>query len=142
MTWTGADAFCASRGKRLPTSVEWVYAACGVEGIPPWTAEAVRAACLDRWYSKPKELGTCEVGSRAQDRSPFGVLDMIGNVEEWTSTDGADHTGEEGKVEMGFSFHRTMKDIKLNRICSVQRVERHMPLTTGKGFRCAAAPLP
>jgi formylglycine-generating enzyme required for sulfatase activity len=76
-----ARTYCDWLGKRLPTKVEWTYAAFGsLKRAFPWgDRDPTTELCWQRSVSQ----GTCVVGSHPKDRSPFGVLDMGGNLSEW-----------------------------------------------------------
>jgi formylglycine-generating enzyme required for sulfatase activity len=81
VTWPQAEGFCRWVGKRLPSEAEWEFSARGTDGrIYPWGDQA---PTCDRAHTEACGGGPAEVGGRPAGASPFGVLDLAGNVDEW-----------------------------------------------------------
>jgi formylglycine-generating enzyme required for sulfatase activity len=90
VSWTDADRYCAWRGTlrgqllRLPTADELEKATRGDGGLPyPWGG-VYEADKLNSAVRGPAD--TMPVGSYAAGASPYGVLDLAGNVYHWTRT--------------------------------------------------------
>jgi formylglycine-generating enzyme len=86
-SWTQADLMCASLGKRLCTSLEWEFACEGEDGLPyPYGYERSAGLCnQDRLLSDGKNRANADLREAGHSTcvSPFGVRDMVGNVDEW-----------------------------------------------------------
>ena len=87
VTWVSLDdarTYAHWAGKRLPHEWEWQYAAQGTDGRPypwglTWNAQAVPPPDQGRTRRPPTDGDAFPAGA-----SPFGVLDMVGNVWQWT----------------------------------------------------------
>ena len=109
VSWNDAVAYCRWAGTRLPTEVQWEYAARGAEPEPgqpsrvfPWGNSWDHLLCNNSSYHAGKELQNAEawrewyegdqptlfpltssVGAFPMSASPFGIQDMAGNAWEW-----------------------------------------------------------
>ncbi|MDQ0787189.1 SUMF1/EgtB/PvdO family nonheme iron enzyme [Streptomyces sp. B3I8] len=148
VSWWSAYAFAAFEGKRLPTSLEWEAAARGTDGrLFPWgdTPDSSRVNCADAWVGHPvvtyqawyrdfagdavRRAGATPADDRPGNRSPFGVLDMVGNCWEWTSTT-LDDAAE--AVICGGSYDNPMRAVQT----SSKGVYRKRGGSNAVGFRC------
>lgn len=148
VSWWSAYAFAAFEGKRLPTSLEWEAAARGTDGrLFPWGDEPddARINCADFWVGRPvvtyqawyrdfaegavRRAWVTPVDQRTGNRSPFGIVDMVGNCWEWTSTSLSD-AGE--AVICGGSYDNPMRAVQ----ASTKGLYRKRGGSNVVGFRC------
>ncbi len=152
VTWYGADAYCKSIGRRLPTEAEWEYAARRPDGrLYPWgnAWDATRART-----SRPQNLlGPEAVNAFPGGISADGIYNLAGNVAEWVQDwYGATYYGEQatnpgvidpqGPPSGTLKVHRGGHWDALPLFARTVHRGDQDPLDPrlSIGFRCAAAP--
>jgi iron(II)-dependent oxidoreductase len=144
VTWVSledARAYAAWAGKRLPHEWEWQYAAQGNDGrVYPWgndwNASAVPVPDKSRNMRGPDAADAHPLG-----KSPFGVMDLVGNVWQWTEEFTDDHT--RGAILRGGEYYQPQGSMwyfpstyKLNEHGKLLLTAPGLDRSGGIGFRC------
>jgi len=95
VTWVSledARAYCSASGRRLPHEWEWQYASQGTDGRTypwgdDWDSRAVPVPDKGRDLTGPDAVDAHPSGA-----SPLGVMDLVGNVWQWTDEFQDEHT--------------------------------------------------
>jgi iron(II)-dependent oxidoreductase len=146
VTWVSMDdarAYTTWAGKRLPHEWEWQYAAQGGDGrLYPWGPKRdttlIPLADTTRKMREPTDADAYPKGA-----SPFGVMDLTGNVWQWTDEYVDDHT-RSAILKGGSYYHAQTSGWYFPQAQELNKYGKYLLMSPGMdraatiGFRCAA----
>jgi formylglycine-generating enzyme required for sulfatase activity len=144
VTWVSledARAYASWAGKRLPNEWEWQYVAQGTDArLYPWGNEWDSSAVPVPDKSRTMR-GPDSVDAHPKGASPFGVMDMVGNVWQWTDEFTDEHT--RAAILRGGSYYQPQGSIwyfpqayRLNEHGKLLLMSPSMDRSGAIGFRC------
>jgi iron(II)-dependent oxidoreductase len=145
VTWVAledARAYARWAGKRLPREWEWQYAAQGRDGrLYPW-GNTWKPSAVPTPDTGRDLTGPADVTAHPEGVSPFGVMDMVGNVWQWTDEVVDAHT--RAGILRGGSYYQPQDSIwyfpetyKLNEHGKYLLIAQSKDRAGTLGFRCA-----
>ncbi|MDI1337426.1 MAG: formylglycine-generating enzyme family protein [Lacunisphaera sp.] len=144
VTWVSledARAYAAWAGKRLPHDWEWHYAAQGTDGrLYPW-GDNWNAAHLPKPNQGRTLLPPADVDAHPGGASPFGVMDLVGNVWQWTDEFTDEHT-RAAALRGGSAYQPQTSHWYFPQAYQLDQHGKYLLMSPGKdrsgmlGFRC------
>jgi formylglycine-generating enzyme required for sulfatase activity len=147
LDWDQANSYARWVGGRLPTEAEWEKACRGTdERIYPWGSQQPPSPELLNFSESGLGFVT-DVGSYPDGASPYGLQDMAGNVDEWTSSlyrdypyradDGReDPESREARALRGGSFGFVARGVR----CAYRYWDNPSVRDVANGFRVVVSP--
>ncbi len=143
VSWHEARAFCRYHGTDLPTTEQWVKTLRGGLQLADGSANPMPRRNLP--WGSPREPvpanligggGPMDAGSNAGDVSPYGVLDLAGNLSEWTATP-YDEKRPGIRILRGGNWDETPPSALVDYL-AIENPRPELTRSFALGFRCAA----
>ncbi len=109
INWHQAYTYAKWRNGRLPTEAEWEKACRGIDARSyPWGNQLPISEFANFKYYKAT---ITEVGTYPEGKSPYGLLDMSGNVWEWTNSQnkGYPYQADDGREDISLDNDRILR---------------------------------